>query len=151
MQAALEYPIGRWGSERRTQMNYLMGSYYEKMADNAAAEDFYKKAISEIAGGTEYHYEKGLAFKKLGQNENSRKEFNSLLEMVSSRSDADAFRSFDAASTGGTRQAHNYYLKGLAYLGMDRNNEAKSQFARALELDPAHVWASYMLKSEKPY
>ena len=145
MKTALDYPIGRWGSERRAQMYYLLGTYYEKLADNAAAEDCYEKAINEIADRTEYHYEKGLAFRKLRQSENSRKEFNALLEMADRRGEADVFRSFEAASTGSARLARNYYLRGLAYLGMGRNNEARSQFARALELDPAHLWASYRL------
>ncbi len=145
LQEALDYPTGRWGSERRAQMNYLLGNCYEKMDDRAAAEDCYKKAIGEMVDGTEYLYEKGLAFRKLGQSEKARKEFNALLEMVNSRGGADAFRSFEAASRGRARQARNHYMRGLAYLGMGRNNEARSQFASALELDPAHVWASYML------
>jgi len=30
IQKALDYPLGRWGKERRAQMNYFLGTYYEK-------------------------------------------------------------------------------------------------------------------------
>ncbi len=147
MQVALDYPVGRWGSDRRAQMNYLMGTCYEEMDDNVASQDCYEKASAEIVEGTEYHYEKGLAFRKLGQTENARREFIALLDMVNRGGADDVFRSFEVGSGGSVRQAQNHYLRGLAYLGMGRQNEARAQFSMALDLDPANVWADHMLNN----
>ena len=148
MEKALDFPIGRWGSERRAQMNYLLGTYYEKMGNDAASRNCYEKAISEVVSGTEYYYDKGLALLETEQIEKAREQFNALLEMANRRDDSGFFRSFEAGAAGTARQAQNEYLKGLAYLGMDRKDEAKLQFARALELNPAHLWADFMLKEK---
>jgi tetratricopeptide (TPR) repeat protein len=147
MQMALDYPIGRWGSERRAQMNYLMGTYQEQNGDGAAARSHYEAAASEIVEGTEFLYEKGLAYRKLGQADKANREFTDLLDLASRGGDRDAFRSFERGAAGRARQAQNNYLRGLAYMGMGRRNEAREQFKRAVELDPANVWAGHMLKN----
>jgi tetratricopeptide (TPR) repeat protein len=148
MQSALDYPIGRWGSERRAQMYYLMGTYYEKSGDRAEAENNYRKAVAEVAEGTEYLYDQGLAYRKLGDPEKSRQQFTMLLEMVNERSArSDAFRSFEAGSGSSAREARNLYMRGLASLGMGRTGEARVQFEKALAMDPSHVWSKQMLES----
>lgn len=147
MQAALDYPIGRWGSERRSQMNYLMGTYYEKTGNQSEAQNYYQKSADEIADGTEYLYYKGLAYQKLGQKVKATEQFNSLLEMANRRGNgADAFRSFEGGSGIDTQKAQNLYIKGLSYLGLGRKGEAAAQFRNALSLDPSHVWANYLSK-----
>jgi tetratricopeptide (TPR) repeat protein len=148
MQAALDYPIGRWGSERRAQMYYLMGTYHEAAGDRVEAENNYRKAVSELAEGTEYLYDQGLACRKLGDPEKSRQRFNTLLEMVNQRSGrSDAFRSFEAGSGSSAMEARNLYMRGLAYLGLGRTGEARVQFEKALALDPSQVWPKQMLES----
>jgi tetratricopeptide (TPR) repeat protein len=149
MQAALDYPIGRWGSERRAQMYYLMGTYHEAAGNLAEAENNYRKAVGEVVEGTEFLYHKGLAYRKLGEPERSREQFTLLLEMVKEGSArSDAFRSFEAGSGSSAREARDFYMRGLAYLGLGRTGEARVQFERALELDPSHVWSKQMLDSK---
>jgi tetratricopeptide (TPR) repeat protein len=143
MQAALDFPIGRWGSERRAQMNYLMGTYYEQWGDKEIAQEHFRKAADELADGTEFLYEKALACRKLGRNDECRKHLNALLEMANRRSENDAFRSFEGADA--SRQARSAYLKGLAYKGMGRHAEAKGEFTQALKLNPAYIQASVMI------
>jgi tetratricopeptide (TPR) repeat protein len=142
---ALDFPIGRWGSERRAQMNFLLGTYYESAGNIAEAEKCFELAAGEIVDGTEFHYYKGLAHRKSGQPDKSREQFNALLEIANRSGDIDAFRSFEAGSAGAVRQAQSNYIRGLAYLGMGRNADAEIEFTRALDLNPAHLWASYML------
>jgi tetratricopeptide (TPR) repeat protein len=149
MQSALDYPIGRWGSERRAQMYYLMGTYYEAAGDPAEAENNYRKAVAEVVEGTEYLYDQGLAYRKLGDPEKSREQFTALLEMVNQRGiGPDAFRSFEAGSGRSAREARNLYMRGLACLGLGRTGEARVQFKKALALDPSHVWSKQMLESD---
>jgi tetratricopeptide (TPR) repeat protein len=145
LKAAIDYPIGRWGSERRAQMNYLLGRYYEQSGSQDEAIACYEKAVSELVADSEFLYDKGLAYSKLGQSEKSREQFNALLEMANKKVDADAFRSFEAGSAGATQEARNAYLRGLAYKGLGRQKEAQSQFSKALQLNPAYIQANVML------
>ena len=149
IEIALNYPIGRWGSERRAQMYYLKGYIYERLGDNNSARGSYMKAVDEITDGTEYSYFKGLAFQKMGQTDAARRQFNLLLDMADRRRNrTDAFRSFEGGSGSLMQQAQNHYLRGLALKGMGRTSEASSQLMLALEKDPSHLWANYMLKSQ---
>jgi tetratricopeptide (TPR) repeat protein len=146
MQAALDYPIGRWGSERRAQMNYLLGTYYEKAGNIEEAENSYQKAIDEVVEGSEYLYYKGLAYQKTGQYAKSREQFNALLKMNNrSGRGRNAFRSFEGGSGSAAMQAQQSYIKGLAFLGLGRKSEAAGLFKNALALDPSHLWADYMV------
>jgi tetratricopeptide (TPR) repeat protein len=148
MQEALDFPIGRWGSERRAQMNYLMGTFYELSGDIITAKTYWERAIAEITDGTEYSYEKGLTIFKTGQRDEAMKHFRALQELADRGDDSGFFRSFEGGASGAVRQAQNHYLRGLAYLGMGHRNEARAEFKRALKLDQAHLWARIRLEEE---
>jgi tetratricopeptide (TPR) repeat protein len=145
IQKALDFPIGRWGSERRAQMYYLKGLYAEKQGKADEARVAYEKAVSELVEGTEYYYEKGLAYQKLGETAKAKEQFAALQALANRRGDSDAFRSFEAGSAGGAQWAQNLYMRGLVHLGMNQKGEAEKQFAEALKQYPAHVWANYRL------
>jgi tetratricopeptide (TPR) repeat protein len=148
MEKALEFPLGR-GKERSAQMDYLLGTYYEKIGDNKKSRNYYEKVINEIVDRTEYLYYKGLAFLKTGQKEKAFEQFNALLEISKRKEESDFFRSFESGSSGDAFKAQMQYIKGLAYLGMDRKSEAKSEFIKAIELDPSHLWAQVNLDALK--
>jgi tetratricopeptide (TPR) repeat protein len=150
MKLALKYPVGRWGNERKAQINYLLGAYYEKLGDGAKAKDCYAKVVSEHSENTEYQYEKGLALMKLGQSVEAREQFSALVKVAESPLVPDYFRSFEAGATGPKQQAQNQYLIGLAYQGMNRQEAAKAQFRKALEINPAHVMAQSRLMDDWP-
>ena len=143
--AALDFPIGRWGSERRAQMYYLAGLYAETMGEGEEARQAYEKAVSEPVEGSEYLYEKGLAYEKLGNAARAKEQYAALAALAARRGDIDAFRSFEGNSAGAAQQAQNLYLKGLVSLSMDRKSEADRHFTEALQKNPAHLWASYRL------
>jgi len=88
-----------------------------------------------------------LALLKLGQKEKADEQFNALLEIANKKDNAEFSWSFDSGLTGDSKQAKKEYLKGLAYIGMGRKDEAKSEFLKALELDPSHLWAQANLNS----
>lgn len=142
---AIDFPIGRWGSERRAQMYYLSGLYQEKLGRSNDARADFEKAVAELVDGTEYHYEKGLAWEKLGEPAKAREQYAALMELANRRGDRDAFRSFEAGSAGSAQRAQNLYLRGLAQMGMGRKAEADKQFADALQQNPAHLWANFRL------
>lgn len=148
LQKALDFPIGRWGSERRAQMNYLMGTYLEKQGRKEEARSRYEAAAEELAERTEYLYEKGLAYGKLGDKAKAAEQFRVLAEQSRRRGDSDAFRSFEAGNAGALQQAQNAYQQGLALLGEGKKKEAREQFVKALEHNPAHLWAHIRLSME---
>ena len=44
------------------------------------------------------------------------------------------------------RKALNHYLAGLAYEGMGETEKAKTEFTRAIDLDPGHLWSRVHLE-----
>ncbi len=147
MKTALEYPIGRWGTERRAQMNYLLGTYYEKMGETGLARAQYQKAAAEHVGESEYLYDKGMALIKLGMHDLAVKQFQALLQRADRKEGSDFFRSFERMEKGITADAQKCYLRGLAFRGMGRNTASGEQFRQALGYNPAHVWADFYLNN----
>ena len=43
-------------------------------------------------------------------------------------------------------KAEACYAKGLALMGLGRNDEALAQFKEAVSLNPGHVWGQYYQK-----
>lgn len=144
MQNALDFPLGR-SQQRKAQMNYIMGTFYEKLRKSKLAKTYYEKAAIELVQGTEYMFYKGLALQKLGQNEKAIEQFNALNELANKKEEIDFYRSFEAGSKGNVYYAQKDYLRGLAYLGLNKRQEAKLEFAKAIELDPSNLWAQINL------
>ena len=147
IQKALDFPLGR-AQQRGAQMNYLLGTYYEKLGKAKMAKGYYTKAAGELTAGTEFMYYKGLALQKLGQNEKAIEQFNALNELAMKDRETDFFRSFDAGYKGNVYNAQKQYIQGLAYLGLNKKQEAKSEFSKAVESDPGHIWARVYLDSK---
>jgi tetratricopeptide (TPR) repeat protein len=144
MQKALDFPLGR-AQQRKTQMNYIMGTFYEKLGKSKMAKAYYEKAAVELVEGTEYMFYKGLALQKLGQIEKAFEQFNALNELANKEEEIDFYRSFEAGSKGNIYYAQKQYIRGLAFLGLNKKKEAKSEFAKAIESDPSHLWAQVFL------
>jgi tetratricopeptide (TPR) repeat protein len=145
LEKLLNFPLVESEAQRRAQLYYLLGIFYGQTGNEAKSKYFYEKAINENVEGTEYHFEKGLALLRTGQKEKALLQFNSLLEISQRKEESDIFRSFGKTSPAYAKLAQAEYLKGLSYLGMNNKSEAKSQFELALKLNPAHLWANFML------
>ena len=48
-EAALDYPVGRWGRSRKMQHHYLIGTAHEALGNAAEANAHYKKAANSSA------------------------------------------------------------------------------------------------------
>ena len=144
IEKALKLPLGR-REERKTQMEYLLGTYYEKTGDTKRSKEHFINAANGIVNKTEYQYYKGLALLKTGQKEKAQEQFDALLELSNRTEEVNFFRSFESGTSGDIFKAQQRYLKGLAYMGMNRKGEAKTEFAGAIELDPGHLWAQVNL------
>jgi len=146
MQKALDFPLGR-DQQREAQLNYFMGTYYKKLGKGKMAKVYYEKAAGELVEGTEFLFYKGLALQKLGQNEKALEQFNALTELANKEEEIDFYRSFEDGSNGNVNYAYaqKLYLRGLAYLGLNKKQEAKSEFVKAIETDPSHLWAQINL------
>lgn len=143
---ALAFPIGRWGSERRAQMNYLLGNYYEASGDEQNAQECYKKASDERVSGTEYLYESSLASLKLGLIKDAAQKLNDLSDMTRGQTEDDVFRSFEGNLSENAIKAQNEYLVGLTLLSNNKPRQAAESFEKALKSDPSHHMAIYRLK-----
>ena len=145
---ALEYPIGLYDRGVYARLYYLAGQIAAKKGDTAAANDYYTKAAQTTAsrrGGVEQNFYSAMAQKALGNASKAETMFNEILS--ADRTRANAFSQFG----GGTRAADQMkaeacYAKGLALMGLGRNDEALAQFKEAVSLNPGHVWGQYYQK-----
>ncbi len=135
---------------RDAQVYYNIGLAYEKMGDNAKAEEYYKMA-SEVRvkpADAMYNYEKALAIKKLDPKANVKPMLREALKVGKSKV-ADSvnrfFASFDYGDYIEDVNSAAWYTQGIAYKGLGRNGKAKKCFKKALEERNGNVWANWYL------
>jgi len=145
-EAALEYPenleVGRPKRDRRTcQTYFFIGTAYEVFGDTQKAREYFAKSASVEVGQSEYSYYKGLAFKKLGQEDKAKRTFDELKESAKPGPAVRFFAKFGEEQAHNIRTANIHYISGLAYLGKGMQEEAQAEFEKALELNINHLWA----------
>lgn len=151
-EAALEYPenleVGRARrAARAAEIHYLIGTAQEALGESEKA----KTAFEMAAGGrkdrasSEGDYYRALALRKLGRASEAAPLFEGLVkagtEQLARGEAADYFAKFGEKQADRVRQAQAHYLVGLGQLGLGRTEEARTTFAKALELHPAHLGA----------
>jgi len=145
-EAALEYPenleVGRPKRDRRAcQTYFFIGSAYEAFGDTIKAREYFEKSASVEVGQSEYSYYKGLALKKLGQEDKAKRTFDELKESAKTGPAVTFFAKFGEEQAHNIRTANIHYISGLAYLGKGMQEEAQAEFEKALELNINHLWA----------
>jgi len=145
-EAALEYPenlnVGRPERDRRTcQTFFLIGKAHEALGNSQKAEEYFEKSASVEVRRSEFSYYKGLALKKLGQQDKASQIFDDLIASAKPGPTVEFFAKFGEKQAHNIRTANNHYLLGLGYLGKGMKTEAKAQFEKALELNINHLWA----------
>ena len=145
-EAALEYPenlnVGRPKRDRRTcQTFFFIGKAHEALGDSQKAEEYFEKSASVEVQRSEFSYYKGLALKKLGQEDKARQIFDDLIASAKPRPTVEFFAKFGEKQAHNIRMANTHYLLGLGYLGKGMQTEAKARFEKALELNINHLWA----------
>jgi tetratricopeptide (TPR) repeat protein len=145
-EAALEYPenlnVGRPKRDRRTcQTFYFIAIAHEALGDNQKAREYFEKSASVEVRRSEFSYYKGLACKKLGQEDKAMEIFDELIESAKPGSAVRFFAKFGEKQAHNIKTANTHYLLGLGYLGKDLQTQAKAEFEKALELNINHLWA----------
>lgn len=152
IRAATEYPanqeIGRPTSqERSAKIEYCLGRVYEATGQSQSAQEAFKNAAdSSEREGSEGGYFRGLALLKVGQEQKAKELFEGmekqgLGQLEPGKEAVDYFAKFGEKKAERIRLAQAHYMVGLARLGLSRKAEAEGSFAKALELDPAHLGA----------
>ncbi len=150
--AVLEYPdnleIETANPKRDKPLSrnyYYIATAYEALGDATKAKEFYEKSSAVNTGKTEFGYYKGMAFKKQGKDNQARAVFGRMIEVADNLDTVDFFAKFGQRSSDKAKKAEPYFLKGLAYMGMEKHDEAKKQLKKAVELDGNNVWAAFYL------
>jgi tetratricopeptide (TPR) repeat protein len=154
--AVIEYPenleveIPNPKRDRASCRNfYYIATAYEALGDAIKAKEFYEKSSNVNVRNSEYGYYKGMAFKKLGKDSQAQQAFDSLIEVANNIDTVDFFAKFGQSTGDISRKAQPYYLKGLAYMGMGKIDQAKEQLQKASEIDGNNVWAAFYLEQLK--
>lgn len=149
---ALEYPIGLYGRTVYARLYYIAGSICQRKGEAELANDYYKKAsevMFERRTDNECTYYKGLSLKALGRE----KEGNALLQNMldnMNQSGPAFFTQFEGGSRNKNKQiANNHYYAGLAYSGLGDKAKAATEFNKALEYNPSHIWSQVLLNNLK--
>ena len=153
-EAALQYPenleVGRPKRDRRIcQIYFFIGTAHKALGDTQKAREYFEKSASVEVGQSEFSYYKGLAFKKLGQEDKAKKTFDELKESAKPGPAVKFFAKFGEEQAHNIKMANTHYLLGLAYLGKGMQTEAKAEFEKALELNINHLWARVHLSELK--
>ena len=159
-QAGSEYPenlsVGRPENDRRApQVAYHIGMAYEAMGETGKAAQYYEKAAHQ-KGTTRWpqtRFYQGLSLLKLNQKDSAEEIFDDLIQtgrrQLSERATSDFFAKFGEGQTAEAQKASAHYTLGLGYLGKGRNEAAKTEFEKAVELDVSHIWAGAHLAELK--
>jgi tetratricopeptide (TPR) repeat protein len=144
-ETALAYPIGRWGRSRWAQFHYLIGVLYETRVEKEKAKESYQKCLDVTVDrredDQEFNFYHGLALIKTGKNSDAKKLFEDMLTNAQSKDGNTFFRQFEGGLSKDRQLAVNHYLAGLAYEGLGQKEKAKTEYTKALVLDPGHVWS----------
>ncbi|MHC4432977.1 MAG: DUF5107 domain-containing protein, partial [Planctomycetota bacterium] len=154
---ASEYPenlsVGRPSNDRRAaQVACHIATAYAALGDDTKAQVFYKKAAEQerTRSWPEARFYQGMSLVRLGRTEPGGKIFDELIESskqrLSEQQEVDVFAKFGEGETPQARKASAHYALGLGYLGRGRNELARTEFEKAIELNVSHVWARAQLE-----
>jgi tetratricopeptide (TPR) repeat protein len=112
------------------------------------AKKYYRQAIDEDAGESEYLYFKGLAYAKLGSKDKAAEAFKQLADLSKQPiQNANAFISFTRNESDDFYKAKKHFMAALASFGQGDNNLAKEELKKSLELNPVDLWANYYINN----
>jgi tetratricopeptide (TPR) repeat protein len=124
------------------------------MGDTQKAMHAYQQAVDQrqSSGLSEDYYYRALALGKIGRQAEAKKIFDDLIKLGRDRlkgSAMDFFAKFGERQTNEDRLADAHYLLGLGLLGNGQNQKAKTEFAKAADLNINHLWANVWLSQTK--
>ena len=97
-------------------------------------------------------YYQGLSHLKLGDKAKATEIFNTLIsdgekQINQTETNTDFFAIFGEREGENTRKSQAYTLRGLGYKGSGKNDLAKEDLKKAVELSVSNLWANTELKS----
>lgn len=153
--ASLEFPENLhyakpYSGGRSCQGYYFVGTAYEALGDTEKAKAAFESAVAERQDEdlSDDYYWRALALKKLGRDGEAKQIFDDLISLGQRRltpTAMDFFAKFGERQTNDDKLAAAHYLIGLGLLGNGQNETAKTEFAKAAELNINHLWAKVQL------
>jgi len=137
---------------RLPQSLYFEALAQEKLGDKAAEIALLKKILTfpAPAVGSYLNFYHAMANIKLGNKEAANKQLSALetkaRNALKAEEKMDFFSKFGEQLSKQKRDAQNTYLLGLVAFARGEILLAKSEFEKAIKLDPNHTWAKYYLK-----
>ena len=121
-----DYPenlgIGRPSKPSFTRAYYYMALAYEALGDYDSASEFLRRGVKDNPSAfSEDYYYKALCLRKIGNEEAALNAFRRMLDIA-----------MDRISRKVGDDLRNYYMLGLALLGMNMKSEAKRAFRKAI-------------------
>ncbi len=160
---AFSYPHslgeGKLAGAQENNLNYYLGCAFEALNDTVKAKEHFEKASVGLdipASAMFYNdqppemiFYQGMALLKLGLNERAAEKFNILVNYGTEHMNDHITIDYFAVSLPDLlifdddldrrNVIHCLYLVGLGLLGMNRFEEARREFVKALELDENHL------------
>jgi tetratricopeptide (TPR) repeat protein len=166
---ALEFPSTLQVARFRTggrypEANYWMGVAYDALGDKANAQQAWKEASRNVPNvgnddilpttdRTLLLYYQALSLQKLGESDRAAALFKSLIRSgdgeLKEKKTVDFFAKFGDQLSENARKAQAHYLRGLGLSGLGDSAKAKTEFAEALKLSPAHLGAKIAAQQVK--
>jgi len=128
----------------------LIGQAHEALGNPAAAKSCFEKALTFGTGLSEQAYYRALALRALGRRDEADRALEGLVkgarDALAASPSMDFFEKFGERQSARTRQANLHFLAGLGLLGSGKTADAKTEFEKAVSMDPGHLEARRFLK-----
>ena len=133
--------------DREAQVDYFIGLANEALKNRSAATSAFKRSIQETPRNvTIMSYYQGLSHEKIGNKEQARKIFNSMVsdadKQLIERSSSEVGVIFGRGEADNDRLSRIYTMRGLGYKGLGELQKAKDDLNKAIELSQSNLWAT---------
>ena len=132
--------------DREAQVDYFVGLAYEALGDRSKANASFKKSSESRSRAVNVMaYYQGLSHAKLGNNDQAKKIFDSLISEADRQLDGSATSEvgviFGGREAADDRTSRLYTMRGLGYKGRGELQKAKDDLNKAVELSQSNLWA----------
>ena len=132
--------------DREAQVDYYIGIANEALRNRSAATAAFRRSVQETPQTvTVMSFYQGLSYDKLGNKEQAKKIFESLIATADRQLQASESSEvgviFGRGEASGERLSRLHTMRGLGYKGLGDVQKAKEDLNKALELSPSNLWA----------
>ena len=132
--------------DQTMQVEYFIGIAYEALGDRTKANASFKSSTQASSRSVNVmSYYQGLSHAKLGNNDQAKKIFESLISDADrqlQRSDnSEVGVIFGGREASDDRMSRLYTMRGLGYKGLGELEKAKDDLKKAVELSRSNLWA----------